>query len=162
MTSCAKKLTPVALPPRPGEAGDQTKLDWAIRDTENDRDRRGRCFSRDRAIGETGRRDYRYATTYQLGNQCRQPTIVLASHPVILDAHILAFKVTRFTQSLAEIRLALRGALSAVAPLMKPTTGIAGCCARAVGGHAAAAPPSSVMNSRRFTAQYLPCAWTKG
>src|SRR5262249_23129950 len=28
------------------------------------------------------------------------------------------------------------------------TTGIAGCCARA--GHATAAPPSSVMNSRRF------------
>jgi hypothetical protein len=32
-----------------------------------------------------------------------------------------------------------------------PITGIADCCARAVGGHAAAAPPSSVMNSRRFT-----------
>jgi hypothetical protein len=33
----------------------------------------------------------------------------------------------------------------------KPTTGIAGCCARAASGHAAAAPPSSMMNSRRFT-----------
>ena len=32
----------------------------------------------------------------------------------------------------------------------KPTIGIAGCCARAVSGHAAAAPPSSVMNSRRL------------
>ena len=30
-----------------------------------------------------------------------------------------------------------------------PITGIAGCCARAASGHAAAAPPSSVMNSRR-------------
>src|SRR5262249_35853648 len=30
-----------------------------------------------------------------------------------------------------------------------PITGIA-CCARAASGHAAAAPPSSVMNSRRF------------
>src|SRR5215472_4981182 len=28
-------------------------------------------------------------------------------------------------------------------------TGIAGCCARAASGHVAAAPPSSVMNSRR-------------
>jgi hypothetical protein len=28
-------------------------------------------------------------------------------------------------------------------------TGIAGCCARAASGHAAAAPPSSVMKSRR-------------
>jgi len=29
-------------------------------------------------------------------------------------------------------------------------TGTAGCCARAASGHAAAAPPMSVMNSRRF------------
>src|SRR5262249_21101505 len=34
-------------------------------------------------------------------------------------------------------------------PLRNPITGIAGCCARAASGHAAA-PPSSVMNSRRF------------
>jgi len=33
---------------------------------------------------------------------------------------------------------------------MKPITGIAGCSARAASGHAAAVPPSSVMNSRRF------------
>ena len=33
--------------------------------------------------------------------------------------------------------------------LRNPITGIAGCCARAASGHAAAAPPSSVMNSRR-------------
>jgi hypothetical protein len=32
-----------------------------------------------------------------------------------------------------------------------PTTGVAGCCARTARGHAAAAPPRSVMNSRRFT-----------
>jgi hypothetical protein len=32
---------------------------------------------------------------------------------------------------------------------MNPTTGIAGCCARAASGHAAAAPPRSAMNSRR-------------
>jgi hypothetical protein len=33
---------------------------------------------------------------------------------------------------------------------MMPTNGIAGCCARAAIGHAAAAPPRSVMNWRRF------------
>src|SRR5262249_40621389 len=32
----------------------------------------------------------------------------------------------------------------------KPITGIVGCCARAVSGHAAAALPRSVMNSRRL------------
>jgi hypothetical protein len=31
-----------------------------------------------------------------------------------------------------------------------PITGMAGCCARAASGQAAAAPPRSVMNSRRF------------
>src|SRR5262249_32784107 len=41
-------------------------------------------------------------------------------------------------------------------------TGIAGCCARAASGHAAAAPPSSVMNVRRFTAPCLPCFGPKG
>src|SRR4051794_15840175 len=32
-----------------------------------------------------------------------------------------------------------------------PITGIADCCARPTSGHAAAAPPSSVTNSRRLT-----------
>ena len=36
------------------------------------------------------------------------------------------------------------------------------CCARAVSGHVIAAPPSSVMNSRRFIAQCLPCFGPKG
>src|SRR5262249_51380515 len=39
--------------------------------------------------------------------------------------------------------------------LRKPITGSAGCCARAATGHVAAAPPTRVMNSRRFTAQCL-------
>src|SRR5262249_6747755 len=46
---------------------------------------------------------------------------------------------------------------AAEAASRKPITGIAGCCARAASGHAAAAPPSSVMNVRRFTALCLPC-----
>jgi hypothetical protein len=33
---------------------------------------------------------------------------------------------------------------------MNPITGIAACCARAAAGHDAVAPPSSVMNWRRF------------
>src|SRR5436309_10059969 len=37
-----------------------------------------------------------------------------------------------------------------VSLLRNPITGIAGCCARAASGHVAAAPPRSVMNSRRF------------
>ena len=37
-----------------------------------------------------------------------------------------------------------------------PITGIAACCACAASGHAAAAPPTNVMKSRRFTNQCLP------
>ena len=36
-----------------------------------------------------------------------------------------------------------------IAPCKNPITGIVGCCARTASGHAATAPPSSVMNSRR-------------
>ena len=39
----------------------------------------------------------------------------------------------------------------------KPMVGSFACCARAASAHAAALPPSRAMNSRRFTAQYLPC-----
>jgi hypothetical protein len=44
--------------------------------------------------------------------------------------------------------------------LINPPTGIAGCCAHAAIGHAAAAPPSSVMNSRRrmWSMECLPSA----
>ena len=44
----------------------------------------------------------------------------------------------------------LRSASLADRLLRNPTVGMIGCCARAATGHAAAAPPSSVMNSRRF------------
>jgi hypothetical protein len=36
--------------------------------------------------------------------------------------------------------------------LMSATTGVVDCCARAVIGHVAAAPPMAVMNSRRLIA----------
>jgi hypothetical protein len=39
--------------------------------------------------------------------------------------------------------------VSGDALLRNPITDTAGCCARAASGHAAAAPPMSVMNSRR-------------
>jgi hypothetical protein len=37
-----------------------------------------------------------------------------------------------------------------VGPHRRPMIGIADCCARAASGHAIAAPPSSVMSSRRL------------
>ena len=54
-----------------------------------------------------------------------------------------------------ECRSAASASLNATDdPLLKyPITGIAGSCARAATGQAAAAPPSSVMNSRRLLIQ---------
>jgi hypothetical protein len=46
---------------------------------------------------------------------------------------------------------ASRTEASADRALTKPMIGIADCCARVASGHTAA-PPMSVMNSRRFTA----------
>ena len=51
-------------------------------------------------------------------------------------------------------KTALRKAQRAEAdpPLTNPTTGIAGCCARAASGQEAAVPPRMMMNSRRLMA----------
>ena len=62
---------------------------------------------------------------------------------------------SRFRSSLGEGAHTTRHR-SGDALLRKPITGSA-CCARARRGQVAAAPPSSVMNSRRFTDQYLRC-----
>jgi hypothetical protein len=66
------------------------------------------------------------------------------------DRHVLAFDKT----CLLEARWKPRSwsSFTATGP-RNPITGIAGCCACAASGHAAAAPPSSDMNSRRFTAE---------
>jgi hypothetical protein len=58
--------------------------------------------------------------------------------------------VVPFATSAGKRNAAARGASDDPA-LTNPTTGIAGCCARAASGHAAAAaPPSSVMNPAAF------------
>ena len=67
---------------------------------------------------------------------------------MVFDRNVLALDEACFLQALAE-RGRPGGIVSANVVLRRnPITGIAGCCARAASGHAAAAPPSSVMNSR--------------
>jgi hypothetical protein len=69
--------------------------------------------------------------------------------PAMLNRYILSFDESRLDQALAERSDKVRGAGSRRVLLRKPITGIPACCARATSGHAAA-PPSSVMNCRRF------------
>ena len=84
----------------------------------------------------------------QIGRQRRQ-SINLIIRPAIFDRDVLRPRHSRLRSSLGGIRPRWSRRVPSGTLLRNPITGIAGCCARAASGHAAAAPPSSVMNSRR-------------
>ena len=64
---------------------------------------------------------------------------------------IATFRPSTKPASFRPWRNAVMSAASASDALRRnPTTGIAGCCARAANGHATVPPPSSAMNSRRL------------
>ena len=75
---------------------------------------------------------------------------VLILGPAVFDRHVLALDVAGSLSGPDEMRADVREIVSDDEVLRNPITGIVGCCARAAIGHAAAAPPSSVMNSRRL------------
>ena len=99
------------------------------------------------------RRDHGDPSANQFGRQRRQP-IDLTFGPAVFDRDVLALDIADLLEALAESAQTIRNA-SGEKLLRNPITGIVGCCARAASGHAAAAPPSSVMNSRRFMAPLL-------
>ena len=123
--------------PRPGR-----------RRNEDDGDRRGRRLGCQRRSISAGRTITVDLAANQIGRQCRQP-IVLVRPPSDIRSPRSALNVAGFAQTLAKRAHSGPRVRSGDAPLRNPITGIAGCCARAASGHAAA-PPSSVMNSRRF------------
>jgi hypothetical protein len=81
-----------------------------------------------------GRSDNCYATAGEVGHAPRQ-AIVLAAEPMVLDDHVLAIDVADVAEAFRERSRMASGA-----------TGIAGCCARAASGHAAA-PPSAASST---------------
>ena len=94
------------------------------------------------------------AARAQQGERVRRIGVLM---PVDKNDPVMKTSLSAFTQALAGLgwidgrNARTRSAdPSAVPPLTNPTTGIVGCCARAASGHVAAAPPTSVMNSRRF------------
>ena len=124
---------------RPVEAGDEAELDRIAAGLEHDRNRRGRRLGREAGSGAAGGGDHGNRPADQFGGQRRQP-IVLALRPAVFDRDVLALGIAGFAQAFAECRQIGRHAGGA--PLSRnPITGIAGCCARAASGHAAAAPP---------------------
>jgi hypothetical protein len=69
--------------------------------------------------------------------------------PAILHRDVAAFDPTQFAQSLQNATSRGLSAKHALEPRYPMVGSFAGCCARASSGQAAAAPPRSVMNSRR-------------
>ena len=108
------------------------------------------AFAASAAGMNAGRSNHGHLTTNQIGRQSRQ-SIVLALRPAVFDRHVPALDIAGFAQALAERAHDGTAVPSGDALLRNPITGIAGCCACAASGQAAAAPPSSVMNSRRLT-----------
>src|SRR5262249_49226723 len=131
---------------RPSEAGDETELDRVIASDEDNGDRCG-CRLGGECRRVTSRRgDYGNLSTNQFGCKLRQP-IVLALRPAVFDHYVLALHIADLLQALpkfAQTVCQLSGDLWSRSPI----TGIAGCCARAASGQAAAVPPNRAMNSR--------------
>ena len=103
-----QKIDAGRIAARPGKAGDQTHLDRVFGDAEDDRDRRGRGFSRRGSGGEGGHGNHSNATADEVGHERRQ-AIVLALQPVVLDRHVLALDVAGFVEGFAERRAKARG-----------------------------------------------------
>src|SRR5262249_35478426 len=92
--------------------------------------------------------DDRYPPSHQIGRQFGQP-VVFILRPAIFDCRVVALDVASLAEPLR--KAANRFDITLAEPVARyPITGIAGCCARAASGNAAAAPPSSVMKSRLF------------
>jgi hypothetical protein len=75
----------------------------------------------------------------------RRKLIDLVLSPAVFNRYVLAFDIAYLFEALT------KGTQALCPPkLRNPITGIVGCCAHAASGHATAAPPSSVTNSRRL------------
>ena len=88
-----------------------------------------------------------YLTLDQISRQSCQP-VVLTFRKAIFDRYVLAFDIAGFFRPLRNATTKC-AAVPDVELWRYPMTGLVGCCARAASGHAAA-PPKSMMNSRRF------------
>src|SRR5262245_14530960 len=98
-----KKIDARRVAARPGETGDQTKLDRVFADAEDDRDRHSRSFGRLGSKVAAGRGDNGDATADEVGHERRQTT-VLAVQPMVLDRHILTPDEAGFVEALIERR----------------------------------------------------------
>ena len=143
-----EKVDPRQVAAGPGEAGDEAQLDGVFGDRKHDRNSRGRRLGRDGRGGAAARDNDRDLSANQIGRHGRQPVELIVS-PAVFDRNVRAFRIACVLQAL------VKGL---------QTVGEAG---RRYGAEEtdhrhrrllrprrkrprAAAPPSSVMNSRRL------------
>jgi hypothetical protein len=129
------------------EGRHRTGLHWIVPHDEDDRDRRSRGLRRRYGRASSDQNDYSYAPIHQLKRLLRK-SIVLSLRPTILDCDVATLDVAGFSQPLFDCFDKAAYGAGETLPRM-PMTGIAGCCARAASGHAAA-PAMSAMISRRL------------
>jgi hypothetical protein len=117
--SAAEESHPRDIAPRPDEAGYEPEIHRVIAGREDDRYRRG--------------------------------AVLAASAEGLFAAITATFTPQRSLLPSGPWRNAVTCCVESASHVLRrnPITGIAGCCARAASGHATAAAPSSVMNSRR-------------
>src|SRR5262249_56031216 len=90
-----EKIDPRQVSARPGEVGDQTKLDRVFADTEDDRNLRSRSFGCKRSKVTGWRSDNGHATTHEGSHESRK-AFELTFQPVILHRYLLPLALTPF------------------------------------------------------------------
>ena len=93
-----EKINAGRVAARLGKTADQANLNWVLADAEDDRDCRGRRFSRERSGGTAGRGDDGYAAADKISQE-RGQAIVAAIQPVVLDRYVLVFDVAGFLET---------------------------------------------------------------
>ena len=113
---------------------------------EDDRHGGGRRLGRHNRYVAADGDNASHSPLYELGGERRQP-VVMTIGPTIIDRDILTLDEAGVVKAMLHDRNERRIG-HWLRPLSSPITGI-GCCARAASGHAATAPPSAAINSRR-------------
>ena len=141
------KLTPVTLPPRPVEAGDEAIPDRVAPGRKDDRHRRGCGLGRERRRGIAD--DQGYLPAKKVRHQ-KPATCQFDPRPSGTRSRRSGPRRSLLPSGSGGIHADECGHRVRRLVSRNPITGIAGCCARAASGHAAScAPASPAMNSRR-------------
>jgi len=86
---------------RPGEAGNKTKPYWVVANIENNGDRRGCRFGRQRRMDTSGRDDRGDLTANQFIREGRQ-SIKLIPGPTVFDGNVLALDIAALFETQTE------------------------------------------------------------